>query len=169
MAGVSKAISEELLEKCKVALKLEGIRGENARRLQAIISAKEFGISAVARIYNISRETLMSWIKKFREKGVAAFAVAKGRGVKSKLSTEQKKILEEYIRKQGAHLSAKKLQAYIQISFDIQISTASSNRLYKELGFSYITPRPVHYKKDESLQEEFKKKSTRRDNKKSKS
>ncbi|BFD47607.1 MAG: hypothetical protein DMENIID0003_06810 [Wolbachia endosymbiont of Sergentomyia squamirostris] len=45
MVGKSKAIGEELYNKCKLELKRCGIRGEIGRRLQAIISAKEYGIA----------------------------------------------------------------------------------------------------------------------------
>jgi hypothetical protein len=43
MSRVTKAIDEELVASCKAELKRQGIRGENGRRLQAIISAKEHG------------------------------------------------------------------------------------------------------------------------------
>ena len=67
MSRQTKAISEELIEKCKLELKRSGIRGEAGRRLQAIISAKDHGISKVAEIYNISRTTLMRWIERFEK------------------------------------------------------------------------------------------------------
>jgi len=73
MSRKTKAISEELLSRCKEELKKEGIRGENGRRLQAIISAKKYSISQVSRSYNISRSTLMRWIAKFKEGGKQSF------------------------------------------------------------------------------------------------
>jgi transposase len=84
MSRTTKAISDELLNLCKAELKKKGVRGENGRRLQAIISAKTHGISAVAKIYNISRETLMRWISKVKTGGVKNFAVSAGRGRRSK-------------------------------------------------------------------------------------
>jgi len=39
----------------------------------------------------------------------------------------------------------------------INFSKSSVHRLIKKLEFSYITPRPVHYKQDKSRHEEFKK------------
>lgn len=161
MTRVTKAIDEDLFALCQMELKKQGIRGENGRRLQAIISAKEHGIKAVAEVYNISRETLMRWIRKFRAGGSSAFAVTKGRGRSSKLSEDQKLELKDYIAKEGARLSSRKLQAHIEEKFKISISNATSHRLLQSLGFSYITPRPSHYKKDPQKQEEFKKKSTK--------
>jgi transposase len=141
-------------------LKKQGIRGENGRRLQAIISAREHGIKAVAEIYNISRETLMRWIRKFKAGGSPSFSVAKGRGRSSKLSETQKLEIKGYIEKTGAQLSSKKLQSYIEERFAISVSKSTSHRLLQNSGFSYITPRPSHYKKNPQKQEEFKKKST---------
>ena len=159
MSRVTKAISDAMVEACKAELKEQGIRGENGRRLQAIISAKEHGISEVAKIYNISRETLMRWISKFKQGGSKFFAVAAGRGRRYKLSSERKQEIKDYIEKEGASLTSKQLQFKIKEDFDVDISKATAHRILKELGFSYITARPSHYKKDPILQEEFKKKS----------
>jgi hypothetical protein len=74
----TKAVDEQLVKLCKLELKKQGIRGENGRRLQAIISAKEHGIKQVAAIYNISRETLMRWINKFGGAGSAKTHLAIG-------------------------------------------------------------------------------------------
>ncbi len=163
----TKAIDDNLVNLCKEELKKEGIRGENGRRLQAIISAKEHGIKAVAEIYNISRETLMRWIRKFKEGGSSSFSVAKGRGRPSKLSEAQQLEIKNYIEKNGAELSSKKVQRYVEEKFGISISETTGYRFLRSSGFSYITPRPSHYKKDPQKQEEFKKKSTNISNAKS--
>ncbi|MGL9688177.1 MAG: helix-turn-helix domain-containing protein [Wolbachia sp.] len=157
MVGKSKAIGEELYNQCKLELKKYGIRGEIGRRLQAIISAKEYGISKVAKIYIITRTTLMKWIAKFKEKGVIGFAIQPGRGPKPKLNEEKKEKIREVIEKDGVNLTAKKLQVIVEGVFAIKISESTARRLMKKLGFTYITPRPAHYKQDKNKQEEFKK------------
>lgn len=157
MGRVSRAISDELLNMCHRELKKQGVRGENGRRLQAIISAKEYGISEVAKIYNISRETLMRWISKFKAGGVKNFAVGIGRGRRSKLSIEQQHEVQSYIEQEGAQLISKDIQTFVKERFGIDISKATAHRLCKKLGFSYITPRPNH--KNPSTHIEFKKKS----------
>lgn len=159
MTRITRAISDELVEKCREELKKQGVRGENGRRLQAIISAKRHGILQVAKVYNISRETLMRWISRFKAEGSKGFAVKTGRGKPSKLSSEQLTEVQEYIAEEGARLTAKKLQHMIKERYSILISKATAYRLFNKLGFSYITPRPRHYKKDEAKQEAFKKKS----------
>ena len=159
MVGKSKAIGEELYNECKLELKKHGIRGEIGRRLQAIISAKEYGITKVAEIYRITRTTLMKWIERFKEGGVNAFKIRPGRGVKPKLNREQQEQIQNVIDEEGANLTAKKLKVIIEEMFSIQVSKSTAHRLMQQLGFSYITPRPVHYKQDKDKQEEFKKKS----------
>jgi transposase len=147
MAGVSKAIDDQLVKRCKEELKAQGVRGENGRRLQAIISAKDYGITEVAKIYGIARFTLARWIKDFKARGCAAFRVAKGRGRPPKLSDQQMQELREYIKEQGATLSSPRLVIEIQTRFGININKSTAHRLFKKLGFSYITPRPIHHKK----------------------
>jgi transposase len=159
MARKSEAISEELVLRCKEELKKQGIRGENGRRLQAIISAKVYGIQKVAQVYQISRSTLMRWIAKFEDGGSAGFAVGAGRGRRSRLSDGQKQEVHAWVLQEGARLTAKHAQQYIAEHFAIEISHTTAFRLLKSLGFSYITPRPKHHKQDTSEQEVFKKKS----------
>ena len=166
MARLTKAVDDKLLALCEEELKKQGKKGETGRRLQAIISAKSHGIKAVAEIYNISRETLMRWIRKFRASGSCGFAVEAGRGRPRKLSEEQRLEISKYIAKEGATLSALKLKQYVEKKYGVPLSTATSHRLLRSLGFSYITARPSHHKKDLSKQDEFKKKSRARSSKK---
>ncbi len=102
MGKITKAISDELATLCQNELKKHGIRGKTGRRLQAILSAKKHGIVKVAEIYNMSRETLRNWINRFKEEGSEGFAVKPGRGRRSKLTTEQKLTLKDYIEQAGA-------------------------------------------------------------------
>jgi transposase len=157
MVGKSKAIGEELYNECKLELKKHSIRGEIGRRLQAIISAKEYGITKVAQIYRITRTILMKWITRFKEGGVNAFKVRPGRGIKPKLNCAQQEQITNVIAEGGANLTAKKLKVIIEEMFSIDVSKSTAHRLMQKLGFSYITPRPVHYKQDKDKQEEFKK------------
>ncbi len=158
MSRKTQAISDELLKACQLELKKQGRRGENGRRLQAIISAKEHGIQQVARMYNISRETLMRWIRNFKQGGCKAFDVKPGRGRRPKLTDVQKLEVQEYGSQVGATLTSKALQLWIEERFGVELSIPTAHRLLQKLGFSYITPRPSHPKKDPAAQEAFKKK-----------
>ncbi len=90
MKTKSKAISDDLYDQARKSLKKTGRDGEVGRRLQAIISAKNHGITAVAKIYSISRTTLMSWIRNFEKESIQGLRIKPGRGPKPKVSPEVK-------------------------------------------------------------------------------
>lgn len=159
MAGKSKAISGELYEMAKEALKKVGRDSKAGHRLQAIVSAKVHGITAVAQIYDITRATLMSWIRNFEKGSIPGLSIKAGRGRKSKIAPEiQKEIREMIIANPNITIDHLKLK--ITEKYRIDIGRSTVHRLMKKLSFSYITPRPRHYKSDKSLQEDFKKKSS---------
>lgn len=158
MARKSKAISDELYEQAKNNLKKLGRGGEAGRRLQAIVSAKAYGIKTVATIYDITRATLMSWIKNFQEESIAGLSIKAGRGRPSYLSKEIQEEIRQIIKRKPT-ITLRELKQHIDDKYSITISLATAHRLMKKLSFSYITPRPAHYKSNPVAQEEFKKKS----------
>ncbi|MDX2050448.1 MAG: winged helix-turn-helix domain-containing protein [Rickettsiaceae bacterium] len=158
MAGISKAINDALYNKVTEALNLVSKSGDVSRKLQAIKSAKTHGVSKVAEIFDISRVALMKWIKSFSEHGIKGLKLKEGRGRKPPLTdsetNEVKKLLE-----QDHNLTIKAMRIKIQELFSKTLSKSTVHNIIKKLGFSYLTPRPRHYKKDKSAAEEFKKKS----------
>jgi transposase len=167
MARQTKAISEELLNKCQERLKQIGPNGDAGRKLQAIISAKKHGIKKIAEIFNVTRQTIMDWIHAFKTEDVEGFKVKTGRGRKSKVDEKIRKELKEWVKQEGRKMTSKRLKQEIEKRYQIVIGLSSANRLLHELGFSHITGRPKHYKQDKSKQEEFKKKTKREDRAKS--
>ena len=159
MARQSKAISDELYEQAKKSLKKLGRVGEAGRRLQAILSAKAHGIKTVATIYDITRATLMSWIKNFQEDFEAGLTIKAGRGRRPYLSQEIQEDIRQFI-KRNPTITLRELKEYIADNHSIIISLETTHRFMKKLSFSYITPRPAHYKSNKTAQEEFKKKSS---------
>lgn len=159
MARQSKAISDDLYTHAKESLKEAGRNGEVGRRLQAIISAKKYGITAVAKIYSITRATLMSWIRNFEKESMQGLSIKPGRGRKSKISPEIKEDIREMI-KTNPNITIDHLKLKVMEEHSINIGRSTTHRLMKRLSFSYITPRPRHYKSDKIAQENFKKKST---------
>jgi len=158
MARKSNAISDSLYVQAKASLKKTGRGGEVGRRLQAIVSAKTHGITAVAKIYDITRATLMSWIRNFEKESTEGLHIKAGRGRKSKMGPE----IEEDVRariKANPSITIDQLRLKVIGKHGINIGRSTIHRLMKRLSFSYITPRPRHYKSDKDLQEEFKKKS----------
>jgi transposase len=157
MAQVSKLLTDDLVAKAKLDLKKLGRYGLVAARLQMIIAAKEHGITDVCKIHGISRTTLTDWIKKFNREEVKAL-VNKSKKPRSPLS-DHLDTLKKWVEKDG-NITAKELVIKIEEEFKIKTSMSSVYRLLNKLKFSYITPRPKHYKQDSSKQEEFKKKSS---------
>jgi transposase len=162
MARQSNAISDALCEQAQKSLKELGRSGESGRRLQAIISAKSKGIKAVAEIYGITRMTLMSWIRKFEAESIQGLRIKAGRGRKRKLGSEWEEEVRGMI-KANPNITIDELKLKIIEKCGITLSRSTIHRLMKKLSFSYITPRPRHYKANKVLQEDFKKKSTRED------
>ena len=52
------------------------------------------------------------------------------------------------------------LKIKIEGEWEITLSKSTVHKVMKDLNFSYITPRPRHYKQDKIAVDEFKKKST---------
>ena len=159
MTRVSSAISNKLLEKCEITLKQQGKTGEISRRLQAIISAKHHNISKVSSIFGITRVTMMKWIKDFDKESIGGLIVKKGRGRKRILSKDYEDRIYKIIKK-NPNITAKELKKVIENDLLKTVGIATVYRLMRSLGFSYITPRPTHYKQDKEAVEDFKKKSS---------
>jgi len=157
MAGISKSISDALYDKVTEALNLVSKNGDISRKLQAIKSAKVHGISKVAEIFGISRVALMAWITSFSKDGIEGLKLKEGRGRKPPLSDLEMDALKKLLE-QDHSLTIKAMRIRIQELFSKTLSMSTVHNIIKRLGFSYITPRPSHYKKDKSKAEEFKKK-----------
>lgn len=161
MSGISKAISEELYVKVVEELRISGRQGDVSRKLQAIKSAKDHGITLVAKIYGVSRLSIMNWIKNFESLGVEGLKIKEGRGRKAIINREEEEIVQKWLEQDNA-ITIKELKLRIYKEFGKAIGKTATHDLMKKLGFSYITPRPKHYKQVEEKQVEFKKKSTRK-------
>jgi transposase len=156
MSGVSKLASADVSNRAKDLLLSMGKTSYVAVKLQAVISAKDHGIQTVADIFGVTRPTVTAWIKHVKEGSFDRLTVAPGRGRKPKLSPEQLQKVEEWIQS-SRQVTSQRLSVFVKDTFDISISTATAHRIIKSLGFSYMTPRPRHYKADKVKGVEFKK------------
>ena len=157
MSQISKILTDEVVEKARASLMGLGKYGRVATRLQIIIAAKEHGITMVCKVHGISRTTLTEWIKKFKEEEIIALE-NKPKKAKSPLNRHLETI-RKWVEK-DSNITAKELVIKIEEKLKIQVSMSSVYRALKKLKFSYITPRPKHYKQNSSSHEEFKKKSS---------
>lgn len=165
MAGISKAISDKLYSKVREDLKKSAREGDISRKLQAIKSAKEYGITSVAKIYGVSRLSIMNWIKGYELLGIEGLKIKAGRGRKPTINQEEEEIIQKWLEENN-RISIKEVKLKIHKEFGKTIQKTAAHELMKKLGFSYITPRPKHYKQVKEKQEEFKKKSTKNDSSK---
>lgn len=160
MTKSSKLLDQDVVRIAKKELQKLGQYGYVSKKLQAVIAASEHGIKDVARIYNVSRNSITSWIKIIKKGDIESLKAPKTRKRKQILNKEWMNIVKDWIM-ENPNITAKELRERIAKEFNIELSLSTAYRTIKRLNFSYITPRPRHYKKDEKLVEEFKKKSTR--------
>jgi transposase len=157
MGCVSKLLDDSVVEVAKKSLKTRGKSALLARKLQAVIAAKEHGISQVALIYGISRTTLTSWIKHIKSGELNKLEAPPERKRKNKLGDEQRQKIAKWIE-EDSQLTIMEVKLKIEKEFELIIGKSTVHRELKKMGLSYITPRPKHFKQDETQVAEFKKK-----------
>ena len=160
MVGVSKLLDTALVEKAELGLKELGHNATIAIKLKAIVAAKSHGITKTADVFGVTKATLFAWIHCLREESAQHLVVQQGRGRKPKLSKEQEATIRQWLTK-DSQLTINSLRQLIAEKLDVDIGRATVHRLMQKLGFSYITPRPQHYKQDSSTHGVFKKKSSK--------
>jgi transposase len=158
MSGKSKSVSAALFQEAELALKALGKAGEVSRKLQAIMTAKRWGVSLAAQVFCTSRPSIMSWINKFKQDTQSGLELRSGRGRKPSMSAGAREDARKFMQK-NPNTTINGLCQFIKEKHRISISASSANRLMKQLNLSYITPRPIHHKADIAAQEAFKKNS----------
>lgn len=160
MSKVSKLLDEEVVRLAEKALKKLGSYGYVAKKLNATIAASKHGITEVAKIYNISRTTLTSWIKHIKNSDFNRLEAPKERRRRRKLNEVQLQEIKQWIES-TPNITINELKIRIEEEYKLVVSKSTVHKAMKELNFSYITPRPKHYKQNTKKVEEFKKKSTK--------
>lgn len=94
MSGVSRKLSKELLEEVEISIKGSCKEGEVLRKLQAIKSAKKYGISHVAEVFNVSRGSIFKWINRFAAMGAEGLKIRAGRGRKPLVNDEERAVIK---------------------------------------------------------------------------
>jgi transposase len=149
------AKAEEELEKIKDS--------KLSIQLKAIIAAAEHPVENVADILKVSARSVFRWITRFKEGSVEALRDRPKGHMRSKLTEEHKKEIEQWIvhskNSQGetVHWTLKKLQGEVEREFEIPIGTTPLWKHLKKMGLVLKKPRPVHAKADIKAQDAFKK------------
>lgn len=157
MARTSKLLTKEIIEEAHKGLRILGNYGTIAVKLKAIIAAETHGITAVADFFGTTKATVISWIKKIDE-SLEQLQVQPGRGRKRILREEEEQTIKRWIQK-NPQITIKELQIKIEEELKKRMGRSTVHRFLTKINFSYITPRPRHYKQDTPLFEESKKKS----------
>lgn len=158
MARVSELVDDTVSQMAQEKLETLGYNAKGIIKLKAIVAANEHGISAVASIFSVTRNTITSWIKKFKEDPESILVIGAGRGKKPSLNDSQLNKIKSWI-KEDSNITIKELRQKIKDKFGVVLEKSAVHNVMKKLAFSYITPRPKHYKQDTLQHEEFKKKS----------
>ena len=160
MSRKSSYINEELLKEAQSELKKLGKNALIKRKLEAIIAACKYGITEVAKIYDISRTTLLFWIKNFKATKLENLKAPGNRHRKSILNDSDREIIKKIIEKNPQVTINFLVQKVFEL-FGKKISKTSMHAEIKKLKFSHVRPRPQHYKQDKEKVEAFKKTSKR--------
>lgn len=158
MARTSKLLTKEVVDFAKSALEKLGRSGAVAIKLRAIISANKHGITAIAKAFGTTKATMISWIKHVKDESLELLSVQEGRGRKFLLTNDQRDIVKQWVT-EDSQITVDRLKQKILTEMNVKIGRSSVHRLMKDLKFSYITPRPRHYKQDPEAFAATKKKS----------
>jgi transposase len=132
-------------------------------QLKAIIVSAEHPVENVARVLKVSARSIFRWITKFKEGGVEGLMDRPKGQMRSKLTEEHKKQIEQWIvsgknaQEEMVHWTLKRLKKELAKELGIQIGTTPLWKHLKKMGLVLKKPRPVHAKADKSAQEAFKK------------
>ncbi len=159
MARISVFLTDQVVLSATEGLKKLGKAGLVARKLQAIIAAKKYGITKTAEFYLITKKTLIQWIKDLKQESLESLEVQAGRGRKPLVTEAQELEIKQWIT-ENCNITINQLRQMILEKMGIALSSATVYRIMQRLEFSYITPRPRHHKQDAKLKDEFKKKSS---------
>lgn len=162
MARTSKLLSEQVVAFAESTLDKLGKTGVVAIKLRAVTSAHKHGITAVANIFGTTKATLISWIKHVKSESLELLKVQEGRGRGSVLNASHKEMIKQWMS-EDSQITIDKVRAKIIQETGISVGRSTVHRAMKQSGFSYITPRPKHYKQDSDSFSESKKKSNNED------
>jgi transposase len=156
MSRSSQLLDTEVVMLAKSYLKCLGKDVLVARKLEAIIAASKHGISAVAKIYDISRTTLTEWIKHLKSGNFDKLKAPPERKRKSILNASDRAAIQGWVV-QDPQVTIKYLVQKIEDVLQKKISKSTVHREVRNMKYSYITPRKLHVKQDANLVTEFKK------------
>ena len=135
MVGVSKLLSEALVEKAEQGLRELGSNGTIAIKLKAIVAAKAHGIARTALFFGITKATLFSWIHCLQRSSADYLVMQSGRGRRRKLSKEQEAMVRQWAEGEN-QLTIDYLRIRFHEELGMELGRSTVHRLMQRLGFA---------------------------------
>lgn len=100
-----------------------------------ILSAQGFTIQELMKIFKVSRKTIFNWLTRWEDQRILGLYNQKGRGRKSKLNSEQKEQVQQWVKAEPKALN--KIKSKIHKTWEIDISKDTIKRIIKKLGMRW--------------------------------
>ena len=152
-------VKEHLSLKRLKQLEREENEAGRAKRLRIVILAMQgWTAPAIGMAVGLSRRVCQQWVYRFNEHGLDGLQDRRGWATRPMLSAEQ----EEQMRKRldtgptqedrVCSLRGANIQSILESEFGVRRSLSAVYNLLHGLGYSYLRPRPKHYKSDPKAQ-----------------
>ncbi len=161
-----KQTYKDTIDKALNLIKLEP-SNKAITKLIAISSLSNSSIKNVCEVFLITNKTIKSWVVAFDKEGIDGLKNKVKNPKKPKLNDHQKERVKSWLN-DNPNLTLKFLKLKIKKEWGVDISLVGIWKNLKQMNFSHIIARPVHYKQDKEKPEEFKKNSNRNKRKQSK-
>ena len=140
-------LSKEVKENLKIIINEAFDNIEDAKYIRRIdiltLIVNGKSINEVSEMFNISRKTISSWIRKIRENGMEGIKDKPGRGLKQTITEELKIKIKEDIslgpNNFGYDVSkwdGKLVSHHLKLKYNIDLKVRRCQYLLKEFGFS---------------------------------
>lgn len=120
-------------------------------------------VSQAAQMIALKQRQLRNWVHRFNREGLEGLRDRPRPGQPKHLPADKEQAFRERVRQaaraggKGILLRGKDIRGILQQEFGARYSLAGTYFVLHRLGFSCLSPRPMHPKKDPGAQEDFKK------------
>ena len=149
-------ISQDTYLIAQKELKKLKIEGTLFKKLQAVKLSYEHGIKETANFLNVFPVSIRNWARLINEGNLDSLKIGSKHKDGIKIKQLHKNQIAKWI-KVNPNITITSIQQKIKDKFDLEISWSTARRAVKAIGFSYITPRKLNYKKDKVKFNKFKK------------
>lgn len=144
-------------------LEREEKRAGHARRLRIVLLAIQgWTAPAIGMAVGLSRRVCQQWVYRFNEHGLDGLQDDRGSATQPVLSLEQQEQMRKRLdagpteEDRVCSLRGVDVQKILESEFQVRRSLSTVYNLLHDLGYSYLKPRPKHYKSDPEAQQAFK-------------